>query len=528
MVARILKFRLLFICLFLSPNVGFSQANSSQVKLVVSSSVFVSGDLVNLQVLTLNERGELVENGALVNLYLVSSEGKTEAIERFNTAEHDQGMAFFLPSDLATGNYKLVAHIPGSEFQTEALVHVYSPKIFTSAIVPKNADNMLALVQAKYPESPLKVEVGSNQSTPIVTVNPSENSGLLAFKIFDPSLEGFPVSGVVKSSTLGDSNPFEIQFTPISGVPNSRYSVYFVDQGMTEEYFLEDQAEMERKLVTHRGDSKIWVYQFGPMGNRLGEIQVNQSEWERVQFQKFDNTVPFSEDVRSILNHKRSRKFINQVYRSDIDQVENSFSGSLETADAVYQGNDYEGVATLREALSGIVNKVSVSRSQKEYSIRMTPASAGFKYEESPLILLNGVPFYNIGDLVEIPFHQIESISVYNSIRSQKQFGTLGRFGVLSVQLKEEYTNPVQDLYDGFPEFHGINPLVKSFEKADNDAPDLRPVLLWNSGVLLQPNQSIQRAWNYSDVKDSYVIWGDLINEKGQTVQWVQPLTNSN
>lgn len=528
MVARILKFRLFFICLFLSPIVSFSQANSSQVKLVVSSSVFVSGDLVNLQVLTLNERGELVENGALVNLYLVSSEGETEAIDRFNTAEYDQGMAFFLPSELATGNYKFIAHIPGSEFQTEALVHVYSPKIFTSSIVPENVDNSLGLEKAEFPSSPLKVEFGSNQSTPILTVNPEGNSGLFAFKIFDPSLEGFPVSGEVKSSNLGNANPFEIHFNPISTVPNSRYSVHYVDQGLTEEYYLEDQTEMEEKLIRHRGNSKIWVYQFDPMGNRLGEIQVELGDWKSVQFPAFDNTVPFSEEVISILNHKRSRKFIDQIYRTDIDQIENSFSGELESADDVYKANDYEGIATLREALSGIVKKVSVSKSQKEYTIRMTPASTGFKYEESPLILLNGVPFYNIGDLVEMPFYQIESISVYNSISSQKQFGTLGRFGVLSIQLKEEYSNPVQDLYDNFPVFYGINPLVKSFEKTESDAPDLRPVLLWNSGVSLQPNQAIQRAWNYSDVKDSYVIWGDLINDKGQTIQWVQPLPNSN
>lgn len=528
MVARILKYRLYIICLFISPIIGFSQATSSQVKLIVSSTVFVSGDLVNLQLVTLNENGELINEGTLVNLYLVSSEGKTEAIERFDTGEFDRGMAFFLPSELATGNYKLVAHIPGSKLQTEALVHVYSPKIFTSSIVPQNADNKLKLEYADYPAAPLKMEVGSNQSTQIVTVNSADSSGLLAFKIFDPSLEGYPVSGVVKSSTLGNLNPFEIHFTPISGVSNSRYSVYYVDQGLTEEFYFEDQDEMKNKLVRHRGDSKIWVYQFGPMGDRLGQVKVDLGSLKTSQFQPFDNTVPFSEEVRAILNHKRSRKFIDQVYSNDRDQVENSIVGELKPADAVYLSKDYEGVATLREALSGIVNKVSVNRSQKEYSIRMTSAYSGFKYEESPLILLNGVPFYKIGDLVEIPFHQIESISVYNSVKSLKQFGSLGRFGVLSVQLKEEYSNPVQDIYESFPEYNGINPLIKSFEKSERDAPDLRPVLLWNSGVILQQNQSIQRAWNYSDVKGSYVIWGDFINKKGQTLQWVQPLKNSN
>lgn len=530
MVARILILQLFCICLFLSSIDGYSQENSDQVKLVVSSSVFVSGDLVDLQILPLDEKGGLIESGAFVNLYVVSSEGKTQTIERFHTKDFDHGKAFFLPSDLTTGNYKLVAHIPSSKYESEAMIHVYNPTIFSSSIAPENANPKLGL-ETRLSTDPLKVSLehsGQEESKLMISDSNFSSAGVIAVKVFDPSLEAIPVTGQIKPSKIGDLNESEIKILSLTDHPTSRYSVFFLSQGVVEEYYHEDLEEMKSKLSLHLGNSPVFIYQFDQQGNRLGEVEIELPKLKDFQFEKFENEVPFDEGVRSIIDHKRTRKYLDQIYRNDLDHV-TSYYDQLEklSPDDIYETDQYEGVATLREAFAGIVGKTSAVRQQGKYVIRMSPRNAGYKYTEGPLILFNGMPMFDLDSLIETPFHELESIAVYNSIESQKRFGTLGMFGVLEIQLKSEFDNPVEKEFESFPIYHGINDLVRVQEQPSIDSPDLRPVLIWDGSSLVDLSEPIQITWENSDVKSDLMLFVDYLNSEGEIRQWIQQISPS-
>ncbi|RAI84707.1 hypothetical protein LV83_03964 [Algoriphagus yeomjeoni] len=525
LIKKILPLALCFAMLITIAALG--QSASFQVRMLVSSSVYVSGDLVALQLQTLDSEGRPTLEGSLINLYLVDHSGSTVAIERFNSAKQDADQAFLLPEELTTGNYKLIAQIQGSKFQTEALIHVYSPTIFSSTALPENANPELGVEVVNASPMDENIEWKVDEDSFSISTE-TLDFGVLTVKVFDPLLEGYPVSGVVKKSELAEAEKESFQLIPPSKDPNSRISVFFLDQGMVEEYNMRDSASIEEKLMQHQGSSAVWAYQFDNLGETIGEVTVNISDWKNKKFSSFDNTVPFDDVVVNILDHKRKRKYIDQIYRTDFDNYEPFWQKSDQVApDQVYLSDDYQGIATLREAFSGIVSKASVKRNKDSYELILSPANAGFRYEKGPLILFNGSPIFQFGDLIETPWHQVYSISVYNSFQSQNRFGILGRFGVVSIEMKPEFDDPLGAKKAAYPFYLGINDLVQiNSEEFDPTTPDLRPVLLWISGLTITPENSQTVEWEASDVQTKHVVWADLLRKDGKSIQWTQTLTD--
>ncbi|UZD24488.1 hypothetical protein PBT90_13930 [Algoriphagus halophytocola] len=524
MVERILKFlTLTLIVLSTAFSAASAQQAGHQVRMIVSSSVFISGDAVSLQLLTLDEEAKLLQAGELINLYLVDHAGNTVAIERFNSGNNEAETAFLLPADLATANYKLVAQIPGSSYQTEALIHVYSPTIFSSNSLPENADAELGLVdEMEVTNSTLDLEVRPDSKE---LAFPVASDGVLAVKVFDPMLEATPILGEVKASEVKVENTGKFELITPSSDPNSRVSVYYIDQGIVEEYYLRDSAKIESQLIRHQGSSHVWAYQFDNMGERIGEVKVVLADWQNNQFASFENVVPFSDQVVTILDHKRKRKYIDQVYRTDFDNYEPIWQEEEQAGpDDVYLSKDYQSIATLREAFGGVVSKASVKRNKGEYELLLSPANAGFRYEGKPLILFNGSPIYGFGELMETPFHQVNSISVYNSIQSLKRFGVLGRYGVVEIEMKEEFEDPLLHLKEDYPYYLGVNDLVQVSEELAPNVPDLRPVLLWVSDSYVQSGQHVTFQWKPSDVEEKHRVWADFLQKDGGSIQLTQPL----
>ncbi|WP_057935587.1 hypothetical protein [Algoriphagus resistens] len=128
-----------------------------------------------------------------------------------------------------------------------------------------------------------------------------------------------------------------------------------------------------------------------------------------------------------------------------------------------------------------------------------------------------------MGELTETPSHLIKSISVYNSIQSLKRFGVLGWFGVVNIEMKEEFDDPLKTKKEAYPYYHGVNQLVQVEEAFDPTDPGLRPVLLWVSGQFIQQDQTLTMDWKASDVPANYVVWIDFLRKDGTSIQWSQP-----
>ncbi len=500
--------------------IGWTQS-SEKIHMISESSLYVSGDMIRLQLVAVKATGVPVSEDRVVHTYLVNHSGQVVLKRKFLITEIDKAGYIPLPEDLETGNYKLVACQAGADSRTVIEFPVYNPNIFSSSVPPKNADINLGL-KYELPANNLRIinntELEAGQLASIGISAPKEGGeGVMTVKVFDPLFETPPLVGSVNSRSVPSQIDDRIEFEYISRNPNSRISLYFVEQGYVEEFYLADEAKIIEKLPVLFGSGHLFAYQFDQEGNRLGEVPATVIRAQQITFDRIDNTVPFDRSVQQILEKKRVRKYVDQVYRTDDNAVVSLMAEEFDTEpDRSVVLENFSGVVTLREALANITPKTQVIRRNGKYEIRLSPESSGFRYGESPLVLINGVPAYDLDSLFEMEASRVNSIDLYISLEKLRRFGTFGRFGVVSINLARGEENPWQYKMEGLPEYFGVSDLVS--EPVRIEGPDLRPVPFWDPAIRLRPQFDPTFRFQMSNVAGDYIVWSLALLKDGTVV----------
>ncbi len=494
--------------------------NTDKVLVTTESSLYVSGDLIRMQVVAVDATGHPLSEETLIHSFLVAHDGTIVMKRKYLITDIDKAGYFQLPDDLETGNYKLVLCLAGAASRTEVLLPIYNPNIFSSSIPPQNADLGESIGQAE-PEERFNVfstEKLVASETATININlPEETSGIMVGKLYDPRYETSPKTGEVVNQPVPENIEDNITFQYLSSNPDSRISLYFLEQGYVEEFYLAEEAEILEKLPTLFGSGNIYVYQFDPQGNRLGEVPAIVERADQLSFGTFSNTVPFDTYVRQVLEKKRVRKYIDQVYRNGSDPVTSLMAEEFDTRpDRSVLLENYSGIATLREALSNVTPKTQVIRRGKSYEIRLSPENSGFRYTEQPFILVDGIPGFAIDSLYEMPVSMFKSVDLFISLEKLRRFGTFGRYGVLSIHLAKEEDNPWLSKLANLPVYNGVSDLVA--EPINIKGPDLRPVALWDPSIRISADGNGLVRYKTTDVAGEYVFWSYLIYPDGRSI----------
>lgn len=157
--------------------------------------------------------------------------------------------------------------------------------------------------------------------------------------------------------------------------------------------------------------------------------------------------------------------------------------------DMVYRMKEYNYPPTMKQTLVQMIPELNISSNLKGKvtQIKIYPYMTRYTYPDSPLILINSIPTYEIGDLFTIDPNNIDSIAVINTYLSFKQLDYFGKNGVLAIFLKLGVDNPLDNAAHVLPKV-AIEP------KADYEIPhskiDLRPILFWNAQFSSQANKT--------------------------------------
>ena len=518
-----IRLRILFLSAFLLAQYQVSAQASLEV--YAESGIYISGDAVRLYIMPFSPGEERVD----VTTLLVAPGGRVLNTTRHLITPLEKSGMVILPSDLETGAYKLISFLPGSSERNDLLIHVYHPSVFASALAPENANADLGPEREEPGFGLLEVRITSagNQATAVIP--PAEKLGdgiaMGLIKVVQEDLGDLPVRGIsVPSGKLDFEQSFDVE--TISQDPNSRISFYFLNQGIVEEYYLADRERMYEGLKEHYGGGPVWAYQFDPSGNRMGRVKVRVERTGMPVFDAFSDVVPYNEKVREILESKRIRKFVDQVYDSESEPVVSIMEEEFDLSpDAIVRPSRYEGYATLREALASIVPKTQIIRRSGIYEARLSPSNSGFRYPENPLVLMDGVPIFGLDSLMEMPLYDIETIAVYNSLEKLRRFGTMGRFGALSITLKDGVENPLETYRSELPVFSGISDLTGGSPEFSSGAPDLRAAVHWDPSLRIRTGQPASIRWQMSDVPGEYVVWGLLYGSDGKPYVFSESFT---
>jgi hypothetical protein len=176
-------------------------------------------------------------------------------------------------------------------------------------------------------------------------------------------------------------------------------------------------------------------------------------------------------------------------------------------ADASYKLDDYTRFTTMEEIFREYVPEVNVSRRKTGFELQVFKANARIFFEEKPLILLDGVPYFNEDTVVAFDPLKIRQMDVL----TQRYYAGSHYFsGVISLST---YHNDLADFrLDPAAlvlEYEGLQPERESFTPVYDGAqstriPDFRDMLDWSPRLKTGPSLRTRVSFYTSDIPGTF------------------------
>ncbi|GAA0892427.1 hypothetical protein GCM10009122_21060 [Fulvivirga kasyanovii] len=359
-------------------------------------------------------------------------------------------------------------------------------------------------------------EVGERSQLIRASINSSirqvYDNSLVIVKVFDKNLGSYPKSGMALNDKFCETP--KIRLDVLTEDPASRISVYNLEEYYAKEAYYGRKGSIIEWLKEKEGDGTIWPVQFAEDGTILGEIDAILNY--ECSYSYEDNNEPLSGNYNSMIALSRKRLLVQKVYASDEQRIPRQESKFV-VPDYSIQLADYQTLPTVEETLKAIVPKCRVVKRKGRKELRLVPKESSHRYKEKPLILINGIPTFEIKYLLEFDVSDIAKIHLYNSPASEARYGMFGKHGVILIELKSDVVNPLQSLRDHFTKIRGIdNTEPKTLSRLIDEAPDLRCTIFWNPNLRI--NDAGEAAFEFykSDVEGDYLVYVEIIATDGK------------
>ena len=204
---------------------------------------------------------------------------------------------------------------------------------------------------------------------------------------------------------------------------------------------------------------------------------------------------------------------LKQFYSPSVDST--SFYG---LPFKTYKLNDYTRFPTMEEVLKEYVAEVSVLKRQKKFHIKMVN-EYGF-LDEDPLVLVDGVPYFDMDQVFAIDPLKIERLEVIKDrfFYGKSIFEGILNFSTLKTDLAGQAIDPKAVVidYEGLDlqrEFYA--PSYTTETELKNRTPDFRNLLHWAPEIKLEEQTKTQVSFFTSDRAGNYIVVIEGISENG-------------
>ncbi|MEO8174417.1 MAG: hypothetical protein ABI581_15085, partial [Sediminibacterium sp.] len=197
--------------------------------------------------------------------------------------------------------------------------------------------------------------------------------------------------------------------------------------------------------------------------------------------------------------------------------------------DAAYYLDNYVRFVTLEEVLREYVINMDILRSRDQFHLPVVDLSSQIYvynklalFENDPLVLLDGVPLFDISRFMRMDPRKIRKLEVVN-----RKFFWRGSYfdGILNWST---YTSNLSDLeldpnaiaidYEGLqPERIFYTPVYDTEEKRSNHLPDFRNVLNWVPSIRTNETGTATVNFYSSDTKGKYAIVVNGLSADGRS-----------
>ena len=243
-------------------------------------------------------------------------------------------------------------------------------------------------------------------------------------------------------------------------------------------------------------------------------------------FEKFSENKPnvfkFNTTLANQLeNYNVSSQVQNAFYVSKINyipQLKTDSSKFYVKAFKTYKFNDYDRFKTMEESLREVVKETFISKSNDSYRVKLLAKDVPMSGD--PLVLLDGLPYFNMDKVMSIDPNKIERLEI---VPESYNYGSSKFDGILSFHsfksnLANIEINPnavVLD-YEGLQlqrEFY--SPTYDLETNINNRLPDFRNVLYWSPALSINETGEGKVTFFTSDVAGTYIGTVNGLNKNG-------------
>ncbi|MES2329445.1 MAG: hypothetical protein V4539_07580 [Bacteroidota bacterium] len=326
---------------------------------------------------------------------------------------------------------------------------------------------------------------------------------------FAPEHNGHIITGRVVSTVTGKPIDNVETYLSVPGL-NTNFRVYISDSS----------GQVKFDFAKMKGSTEIIVQTNPTAADTLSRVEINN---------------PFSEQYTAthlspfFLSYASEKSLLDQSIGVQVQGVysgnkikhfiqNNDTSSILEKPDDFYLMDDFTRFTTIEEVLREYVGLMDVQKTKKGFSIYLindffvpSPAMEHTDFfQAEPLILVDGVPIFNVDRLMGYDPLKMRKVEVYN----KRYF--LGRSffsGILNwTSYKGDLANFELDPHALVIDYEGMqaerefySPSYDSTSQATDHTPDFRTLLYWSHEIKADPNGEHHVRFYTSDKKGNYV-----------------------
>lgn len=239
------------------------------------------------------------------------------------------------------------------------------------------------------------------------------------------------------------------------------------------------------------------------------------------KFHAFD----LQESLADLLKAHSIQAQVGNIYYAD-QQQKFSYPDVLDTlpffgnSTHQYKLDEYTRFITMEEVLKEYVEGVRLRKNNNTYNLRLYNESYKNYFETEPLVLLDGVPVFDMNQFISFDPLKIKRIDLLNQQFYQNTFLLNG---ILSCNTYNGDLdgfrldpNALVFAYEGLQlkrEFY--QPNYQEEQKKLNGLPDFRNVLLWNPNLITDSQGNQKLSFYNSDIAGKYLVVIQGISQNG-------------
>ncbi len=330
--------------------------------------------------------------------------------------------------------------------------------------------------------------------------------------VYLPEREGQLISGVMRSKSTGEP------------VKNTDISLAFIGKSARCHFTKTDENGVFYFIVNETGLNEIVIQPLFPETNGF-YVELNQSFSNK--FRHYPLPVLYIDSSRiSDINSAIIAMQINNIYKpfrqnseEVIQNVTPDFYGKPENTVIM---SDYIELTSVREVVKEIIPNVFTLKQNGKYDFKLVNKLRGQPFDNKPLILVDGVPVFDVERVLNISSKEIERADIIN-IRyffSENVFDGIVSFITTKGNLSAmEFDNSIfRQVYEGYQKgdiFY--SPDYSTDNLKENRIPDFRNTLYWNPDMHTGQDGKTVIEFYTSDETGGYTILVEGITPDGKT-----------